>query len=100
MTPTAVNEPVMPMHPLRPLAAACLCVGPASARTRPSYPVTALQERLLQPRELRGFTSPICPVVEPSPARWATGGLAARALTRNGFVAGLRKPLESKRLHA
>jgi hypothetical protein len=66
----------------------------------PADPTGVLYERLIVRAELPGFTRQICPNVETNASGWARGNLSVDQLRRNGFVAGLRQPLQSGRLGA
>jgi hypothetical protein len=66
----------------------------------PADPTGALYDRLIVRAELPGFTPEVCPKVETDAGRWARGNLSVDQLRRNGFVGGLRQPLQSSRLDA
>jgi len=70
------------------------------AAPAPAAAASTLYGRLLLPRELPGFASPICPRVETDGSRWALGYLPVDQLRRNGFVAGLGEELHSNSLDA
>jgi len=80
------------------VAAIAALAGAGVTLARMSAPVpdtvASLHERLLLPTELPGFAPHVCALVETDAARWASGYPSVAGLRRNGFLGGLREPLQ------
>jgi hypothetical protein len=78
-------------------AAVLAGAGLAQKPSEPSARGDLLYSRVLRPGELKGFYSITCEAVTYGAGRWAAhSSLSAADLVDNGFVAGLRVPLQSQ----
>jgi hypothetical protein len=96
----------MQLRHSKKLAVAAICLaaliaGRAALAHAPAEPISSgttapLYSRALALGDLQGFWPTACPVAVAAPAQWAGHSLSVSMLTRNGFVNGVREPLQSR----
>ena len=96
----------MQLRHSKKLAVAAICLaaliaGRAALAHAPAEPVSSgttapLYSRAFALGNLQGFWPTACPVAVTASAEWARHSLSVSMLARNGFVNGVREPLQSR----
>jgi hypothetical protein len=97
---------VMQLRHSKKLAVAAICLaaliaGRAALAHAPAEPISSgttapLYSRALALGDLQGFWPTACPVAVTASTEWARHSLSVSMLARNGFVNGVREPLQSR----